>query len=375
MAGSFLANRVKFATATTGTGTITIGAAPATFYTPASVLPAVPTGAQLSLLIVDGSDAEVSIGTYNSSAGTITRSLVQSSTGALLNLSGAAVVAVTSLAADIGNPPDVQIFTSNGTWTKALNASPTATTYGVCIGGGAGGGSGRRGAAATARAGGNGGAGGGWSDLTIATSLLGATESVTVGAGGTAGASVATDDTNGAPGSAGGNSSFGAWIMANGGSAGAAAGIVNGTAPAGGIGGVIGGVGGSGNVGIATVTPARPSGVAPGGGAAGGGITTGDVLRGGSFGADAGTGSPVGAAGIAATNSNGQPGLTRSAVGDTRGSGGGGGGYPSITGPAYSGGAGGFPGGGGGGGGAVLNGNASGAGGAGGAGLCIFITQ
>ena len=51
---------------------------------------------------------------------------------------------------------DLQVFTSNGTWTKPSGAR---TVHVICIGGGGGGGSGRQGAASSSRIGGGGGGG------------------------------------------------------------------------------------------------------------------------------------------------------------------------------------------------------------------------
>lgn len=96
---SQLFDLVKVATATTGTGTVTLGAADAGYRSFADA--AVPNGAVVSYGIEDGAAREVGTGTYNSSAGTLTRSLVASSTGALLNLSGNARVFITALAQDI----------------------------------------------------------------------------------------------------------------------------------------------------------------------------------------------------------------------------------------------------------------------------------
>src|ERR1044072_5014028 len=78
--------------------------------------------------------------------------------------------------------PDVQIFTTNGIWTKPVNASVVKI---VCIGDGGGGGSGRRMAAGNATS--SGAAGGGGGAVTFAVfnaSDLGVTETVTVGGGG-----------------------------------------------------------------------------------------------------------------------------------------------------------------------------------------------
>ncbi|MEM2947095.1 MAG: hypothetical protein QXN96_02515 [Candidatus Bathyarchaeia archaeon] len=109
----------------------------------------------------------------------------------------------------------VTVFTANGTWTKSnytgLKFTQVITTAG---GGGGGGVGGAAGDTTSEHAGGGGGAGGTAIEIIPAASL-GATESVTVGSGGTAG-------TPGTDGGTGGNSSFGttAFHTANGGSGG-----------------------------------------------------------------------------------------------------------------------------------------------------------
>ena len=85
-------NRAKVATATTGTGTLTLGATDP--YSQSFVAAGFVTGDVLDYLIESGTDWEVGYGTYDATAGTLTRTLTESSTGALLNLLGGATVSV-----------------------------------------------------------------------------------------------------------------------------------------------------------------------------------------------------------------------------------------------------------------------------------------
>ncbi len=112
--------------------------------------------------------------------------------------------AVALPAGTAGAAGDVQTFNAGGTWTK-----PASGTMALIEVWGAGGGGARRSAGN-----GSGGGGGGYTFMWKKLSDLGATETVTIGAGG---AVQNTDNTNG---NNGGNTSFGSWALVYGGTAG-----------------------------------------------------------------------------------------------------------------------------------------------------------
>ena len=281
---------------------------------------------------------------------------------------------------------DVQIFTSNGTWTKPATASVVRI---FIIGAGGGGGSGRRGAASTARGGGGGGSGGAVINyVTMPASVFASTESVVVAGGGAGGVSVSTNDTNGNAGSAAGITSFSSGstlIQALGGNGGGGGTTAGGTAGA----SVFGdygssGAGGSGSASGSGISASAVGFLSAGGGGGGGGIGVANAYFGGGNGAVASASlslfTSVSNGGIAVAGSSGnyvlnQTGMSGVAVpqGRTKGGGGGGGGASNATTPG-SGGTGGKYGGGGGGGGASLNGVNSGAGGSGGSGLVVVVS-
>lgn len=86
---------IRFTTATTGTGTITVGAAVAPFATPAAA--GVPDGTQIEYSINDGLNSEKGFGVTGSSGTTLTRNVLTAYVNNVaqstpINLSGSAQV-------------------------------------------------------------------------------------------------------------------------------------------------------------------------------------------------------------------------------------------------------------------------------------------
>ncbi len=295
-----------------------------------------------------------------------------------------------------GTVPDTQVFTSSGTWTKPAGAN---FVYVVVIGAGGGGGSGQKGN----QNGGSGAGGGAVSIGVFPASILGATETITVGTGGSGGLAQTIDTTAGNDGTDGTASSFGSWLFAGGGGKGtggplSGAGDVAGGGGGGTIGNGSGSTGGApsvsgtnafagqGPTGTNTSTSYNAEYGGGTGGAAGNTVTSGIAgssifAAGGGGGAGGGSvvnGSAggnsqsytVGGGGVGGIGDGNHPGTAGSPASSNQkgfgGQGGGGGSRSSST-TAGSGGAGGAPGGGGGGGGGSTNGASknSGAGGPG----------
>lgn len=131
MARNFFLDRVKVSTATTGTGTITLGSAAPGFRT-FGAAGAVDL-AYYRYVIEDGDDWELGYGAYTTAGTTLTRNLQKSSTGSLLNLSGDATVFVTAAAEDVGGPTYWTMSTSdyNLTSTTALQKLFNTSTNGA----------------------------------------------------------------------------------------------------------------------------------------------------------------------------------------------------------------------------------------------------
>jgi hypothetical protein len=98
-----LVNRAKMTTATTGTGTITLGSAVDGFQSFADS--GVVNGDVVRYVIEDGTNWEIGTGTYTASGTTLSRTVVESSAAdAAISLSGNAVVFVSAAAADVVTP-------------------------------------------------------------------------------------------------------------------------------------------------------------------------------------------------------------------------------------------------------------------------------
>ena len=121
-----LYDRIKFTTATTGTGTITVGTAASGFRTPATA--SVTDGTQLiAYAIEDGTAWETGTGTYTSSGTTFSRTLSASSTGSLLNLSGSATVFFTPIATSFVQDGDNRLW---GFQDSDFHVAATSSTNG-----------------------------------------------------------------------------------------------------------------------------------------------------------------------------------------------------------------------------------------------------
>ncbi len=309
----------------------------------------------------------------NAAGGLTKATLTAGSNVTVTNGDGAITIAATGGSA---TPTNVQVFTSSGTWTKPAGAVSVDV---FVISAGGGGASGRKGGAGSAAPGGGGGGGGSYSARTFSAALLGATETVTVGAKGLGGASVTVNATNGNAGTAGTNSSFGGWVIVQGG--GGAGIVTTASGPAGASASARamfqGGNGGTGGTGAGAGGNNATVGC-PGGGSGGGLVAvTPTAANGGVGGVALGTFASGGqATGGLAGGGNGGTGsnsFVNTAIAGSAGAGGGSSITVGVNGG--NGGNGGFYGAAGGGGGAGLDStNNSGAGGDGADGIVIVTT-
>lgn len=138
-----LVDRAKMTTATTGTGTVTLGSASTGYQTFAAA--GVSDGNVVRYTIEDGANWEVGSGTYTASGTTLSRTPSESSSGgAAINLSGSAVVFVTIAATDLQElvnfAETFTLPTVDGTNGQVLTTNGSGTLTFTTVGGGGGGG-------------------------------------------------------------------------------------------------------------------------------------------------------------------------------------------------------------------------------------------
>ena len=128
-----LVNRAKMSTATTGTGTITLGSAESGYQSFADA--GVSDADVVRYVIEDGANWEIGTGTYTSSGTTLSRTVSESNNSdAAINLSGSAVVFVGAAAKDVGDDDAVSIAIAGSTYTLDLLSGhmfyPSADVFG-----------------------------------------------------------------------------------------------------------------------------------------------------------------------------------------------------------------------------------------------------
>jgi hypothetical protein len=135
-----LYNLARMTTATTGTGTITLGSAVSSYLSFASS--GVQNGDTVTYAIVDGSNREIGRGVYTSSGTTLTRTVLTSTnSNNAISLSGSAEVFITAAAQDFDAINDIfwengQTVTTNYTVTSTKNAGtfgPVTINSGVTV--------------------------------------------------------------------------------------------------------------------------------------------------------------------------------------------------------------------------------------------------
>lgn len=126
---ALLYNLARMTTATTGTGTITLGSAAAPFLTFAQA--GVTDGQVVSYAIIDGaSNSEIGTGTYTSSGTTLTRTVTKSSNSdSAISLSGAAQVFISPRAEDFGKVKWLATGVASTSASVSFSSTYITSTY------------------------------------------------------------------------------------------------------------------------------------------------------------------------------------------------------------------------------------------------------
>lgn len=124
-----LRNRAKMNTATTGTGAITLGTAETGFWSFAAA--GVANAEVVPYVIEDGADFEIGTGTYTTAGTTLSRTLVASSTGSLLSLSGLAKVYIAQFVGSAGELDIPTMLRVTGNVTPASGSGVETTWSGA----------------------------------------------------------------------------------------------------------------------------------------------------------------------------------------------------------------------------------------------------
>jgi hypothetical protein len=90
---------VRQTVSSTGTGAATLSSPVASYLTFSAA--GVPNNSLITYGILDGASREVGYGVYNSAFGTVTRNLISSTTGSLLNLSGSAQIFIDAISVSV----------------------------------------------------------------------------------------------------------------------------------------------------------------------------------------------------------------------------------------------------------------------------------
>lgn len=128
-----LVNRAKMTTATTGTGTLTLGSAVGGYQSFAAA--GVADGSTVSYVIEDGNNWEIGTGVYTASGTTLSRTPTEStSAGSAISLTGNAVVYVSAIAADIVQPSATQTLTNKTLTDPAITGTILEDVYTITDG-------------------------------------------------------------------------------------------------------------------------------------------------------------------------------------------------------------------------------------------------